>query len=256
LANSKFGQVSISVLIGKEPAAVKSLLNWILKKIKHDRDYALDPKLTAGDILAMLWKLACSLVRMFSLRWRFKSATGLGFIDPGAIIRNPGYISLGRNVVIEGGAEIQGLSQQGVTLGDQVTVGRLAMVRPSGYYGREMGEGLVVGDRSNIGPFCYIGCGGMVRIGQDVLMGPRVSIIAESHHFQDLAKTIKSQGVNRRGIVIEDNCWLGANSVILDGVRIGSGSIVAAGCVVTKDVPGDSIVAGVPGKVIKKRGGN
>jgi acetyltransferase-like isoleucine patch superfamily enzyme len=233
---------------------MKALLNWMLQKVKKDPAYALDPALSFSDILAMLWKLKLALLRMLWLRWRFQSVRGLGFIEPSAVIRNPLHITLGRGVVIEGDCEVQGLSRQGVHLGDHVTVGRHAMIRPSGYYGREMGEGLRVGARSNVGPYCYLGCGGHVDIGEDVLMGPRVSIIAENHNFQDAKKTIKSQGINRQGIVIENNCWLGANSVILDGVRIGTGSIVAAGCVVTKSVPPNSIVAGVPGRVIKRRG--
>jgi acetyltransferase-like isoleucine patch superfamily enzyme len=233
---------------------MRALLDRLLAVLKKDPTYRLDPTLGWTDLWAMLMKTGLALWRGTCMRWRFRSVRGLCFIDPAALVRNPGHITLGRNVVLEGDCEVQGLSRQGVRLGDHVTVGRLAMVRPSGYYGRDLGEGLEVGDRSNIGPYCYIGCGGFVRIGRDVLMGPRVSIIAENHNFTDPGKPIKAQGVNRQGIVVEDNCWLGANSVILDGVRIGAGSIVAAGCVVTRSVPKNSIVAGVPGRVIKKRG--
>lgn len=233
---------------------LKSWLNGFLKKIKKDPAYTLDPDLKGSDLAVMFWKLGCAGLRFLWLKARFKAAPGLSFIDPRAVVRNPRCISLGRGVVLEGDCEVQGLSRRGVRLGDHVTVGRLAMIRPSGYYGRELGEGFAIGARSNVGPYCYIGCGGYVDIGEDVLMGPRVSIIAENHNFADVDKTIKAQGINRRGIVIEDNCWLGANSVILDGVRVGSGSIVAAGCVVTQSVPKNSVVAGVPGRVIKERG--
>ena len=61
------------------------------------------------------------------------------------------------------------------------------------------------------------------------------------------------QGVNRSFVKIEDDCWIAANSVILSGVTVGKGSIVAAGAVVTKDVPPFSIVAGNPAQVIKSR---
>ncbi len=62
-----------------------------------------------------------------------------------------------------------------------------------------------------------------------------------------------SQGLNKKGIKIGDNVWIGAGCTILDGVEIGTGSVVAAGSVVTKSVESYTIVAGVPAKVIKKR---
>jgi acetyltransferase-like isoleucine patch superfamily enzyme len=127
------------------------------------------------------------------------------------------------------------------------------MIRPSGYYGREMGEGFTIGDHSNIGPYCYVGCAGYIQIGKNVLMGPRVSLFAENHIFSDPERLIREQGVNRQGIIIEDDCWLGSGCIILDGVTIGHGSVVAAGSVVTESIPPLSVVAGVPAKVIKTR---
>jgi acetyltransferase-like isoleucine patch superfamily enzyme len=130
----------------------------------------------------------------------------------------------------------------------------MAMIRPSGYYGNHIGDGLRMGDGSNIGAYSYIGCAGMINIGKNVMMGPRVSLLAEQHVFEDTGKDMKSQGVRSSGIVIEDDCWLGAGVMILDGVTIGTGSIVAAGAVVTKSVEPYSIVGGVPAKLIRSRG--
>ncbi|MNG32136.1 Virginiamycin A acetyltransferase [compost metagenome] len=76
---------------------------------------------------------------------------------------------------------------------------------------------------------------------------------AENHVFSDKTKPIKEQGIYRQGITIEDDCWIGSNVTILDGVTIGTGSVVAAGAVVTKDVPPYSVVGGVPAKIIKER---
>ena len=64
---------------------------------------------------------------------------------------------------------------------------------------------------------------------------------------------MKEQGVTRQFVVIEDDCWIASHSVILAGVTVGRGSIVAAGSVVTTDVPPYSIVAGVPARVIRPR---
>jgi acetyltransferase-like isoleucine patch superfamily enzyme len=167
--------------------------------------------------------------------------------------RNCGRITLGRNFVAEDDCEIQGLSRVGVKFGNNVTVGAYAMIRPSGYYGREIGEGLEVGDGSNVGPYCYLGASGGISIGKEVLMGPRVSLFAENHNFERTDISMRQQGVTRHRIVIEDDCWLASGSIILAGVTIGRGSIIAAGAVVTKDVPPYSIVAGNPARVIRSR---
>ena len=207
------------------------------------------------------WEHAQTLRKAFpmllrGLWWRlwFKKSSGLVLIGRGVAIRNPQHIVTGNNFVAEDYCEIQGLSRTGIRFGDGVTIGSFAMIRPSGYYGRETGIGLSVGSRSNIGPYCYIGCSGKIEIGENVLMGPRVTIIAENHNFVDTEIPIKDQGVTRESIKIGNDCWLGGNSVILAGTHIGDGSIIAAGAVVTKDVPPYTIVAGVPARVIGRRG--
>jgi len=91
-----------------------------------------------------------------------------------------------------------------------------------------------------------------VTIGDRVFTSPFTQIIAVNHIFDDPKRPFTDQGITAEGIVIEDDCWLGAGAVITDGVRVGKGSVVAAGAVVTKDVPPHSVVAGVPAKIIKK----
>jgi galactoside O-acetyltransferase len=73
------------------------------------------------------------------------------------------------------------------------------------------------------------------------------------HRFDRTDVPIHGQGVTSRGVVIEDNVWIGMNVSILDGVRIGNGSIVGAGAVVTKDVPANAIVVGNPARVLRFR---
>lgn len=168
-------------------------------------------------------------------------------------IRYAGYLEAGKQLIIEDYAEINARSTQKIILGNRVTIGKYAIIRPGNLYGGEPGEGLRVGDHSNIGPYCYIGCSGFISIGNNVMISPRVSIYAENHVFDSLDATIKSQGVKRESVVIEDDCWIAANSILLAGVTIGKGSVVAAGSVVTQDVPPFSVVAGVPARIIKNR---
>ena len=73
--------------------------------------------------------------------------------------------------------------------------------------------------------------------------------------FEDTNSTIKSQGVSQKGIIIEDDCWIGSNVTILDGVRIGQGSVIGAGTLISKDVPKNSVVIDKRDKHIKDRKG-
>ena len=163
------------------------------------------------------------------------------------------YLSHDGRLVVERLAEIQGLSAQGISFGRDVSIGAGTRIRPSSYYGGEIGEGMRLGHRSSIASGCFVGCSGYVDIGDDVMVGPNVSIFAENHVASSTASTIKSQGVERSFVTIERDVWIGSGSVILPGVTIGQGAVVAAGSVVAKDVPRWSIVAGVPAAVKRYR---
>ena len=111
-----------------------------------------------------------------------------------------------------------------------------------------------LGDNSNIGPYSFIGCSGYIEIGAAVLNGSaRHTCSPRTTTSTHAGVPIKSQGVTRRSITIEDDCWLGAGSTVLAGVTIGHDSVVAAGAVVTRDVPPYSVVGGVPARVLRSR---
>ena len=93
-----------------------------------------------------------------------------------------------------------------------------------------------------------------VSIGNNVLFGPNVVINDSNHLFIDKDKPITQQGHTAKEIIIEDDVWIASNSVILKGVHIGKGAVVAAGSVVTKDVEPYTVVAGAPARKIKNRG--
>lgn len=197
----------------------------------------------------------------FMLRGMWKrifmgSTAGKVLIGKGVRLAYSSRLTAGKDLVIEDGAEVNCLATGGIQLGNRVTIGKYAIIRPSNIYGGAIGAGLVMGDHSNIGPYSYIGCSGPIRIGSNVMISPRVSLYAENHVFAVTDIPMKEQGVSQKGIVIEDDCWIAANSIILDGVTIGRGSVVAAGAVVSKDVPPYSIVAGVPARIIKSRNNN
>lgn len=197
-------------------------------------------------------KVGLMIARGLAVSPWLRGVSGVPLVGRGVRLRNPQYITLGRRFVIEDYAEVQGISVFGIQFGDGVSVGAGTLVRPSGYYSSDIGEGLAVGNRSSIGPSCYIGCSGMISIGCDVMLAPGVRLFAEDHLFRGQG-TIKSQGVQRAPIVIEDDCWLASGTTVTSGVVIGAGSVIAAGSVVTKDVAPRSIMAGAPARQIGSR---
>jgi maltose O-acetyltransferase len=108
-----------------------------------------------------------------------------------------------------------------------------------------------VGDFSELGSNCIIQSN--TFIGRNVIMGPDVKIYTKNHNFDNIDIPIQFQGHTSEAVNIGDDVWLGANVIVLPGVSIHSHSVIAAGSIVTKDVPAFSIVAGVPAKVIGKR---
>ena len=109
---------------------------------------------------------------------------------------------------------------------------------------------VVIGNHTRIGLHNTII--GPVTIGSHVNLAQGITVTALNHNFHDSEKRIDEQGVSTASVTIEDDIWIGANATILPGVCIGQHSVVAAGAVVTKDVPPHSLVAGVPAKVIKQ----
>ncbi len=109
---------------------------------------------------------------------------------------------------------------------------------------------VIIGDHTRIGIHCTII--GPVCIGSHVNLAQGITVTALNHNFEDITQRIDQQGITTKPIVIGDDVWIGANSVILPGVTLGSHVVVAAGAVVTKDVPDNCVVAGVPARVIKQ----
>lgn len=213
----------------------------------------LDRPLSDWDALGILVRVSMGVLRGLPVRFGARHSKGLLLVGRGVTVTGAQHLTLGRQVKIEDHAELQCRSHRGVVLGDGVTIGRNVSIRPSSYYGHEAGEGLTVGAGSCIGALSWIGASGHVTIGVDVMIGPRVTVLPENHIFSRLDVTMKSQGVLRSRVVIEDDCWIGAGATILSGVRVGRGSIVAAGAVVARSVPPRSIVGGVPARVLKYR---
>lgn len=107
-----------------------------------------------------------------------------------------------------------------------------------------------------IGSCSRIGLGntiiGPVSIGNNVNLAQNITVSGLNHNYTDPNKIIISQGITTFEIIIEDDVWIGANSVILAGVSIGKHSVIAAGSIIVQNVPAYTVVAGNPGKIIKQ----
>lgn len=109
-----------------------------------------------------------------------------------------------------------------------------------------------MGNHVTLNEWVYISGFGGVRIGSGVRIGHRTTILTSDHVCRDVSIPIYKQGVDTKGGVwIDDDVFIGANVTIMDGVHIGTRSIIGAGSVVTKDVPSGSIVAGNPARILK-----
>ena len=109
---------------------------------------------------------------------------------------------------------------------------------------------VVIGDYTRIGIHNTII--GPVTIGSHVNLAQGITVTALNHNFENTNERIDLQGVTTKQVVINDDVWIGANAVILPGVTIGRHAVVAAGAVVTTDVPENTVVGGVPAKIIKR----
>ncbi|MBP6016207.1 MAG: acyltransferase [Candidatus Promineofilum sp.] len=233
---------------------IHQLIEKLAQALKQDSSYQLDPALTGRVLLQVAFQRGRAILRGEWSRLWLRECKGALFVGKAVSLQHPQMISVGRSVIIEDYVRIDALSHWGVVLGNNVTIAKFTTIQCTGVI-RSLGSGLRIGNNSAIGAYSFLGAQGGITIGDDVIMGPRVSFHAENHRYEDLDIPIRLQGENRQGIVVENDCWIGAGAIILDGVRIGSGAIVAAGSVVTKEVPAFAIVAGSPARIIKQRKG-
>ena len=144
------------------------------------------------------------------------------------------------------------VSAEGGGRGGRIVVGAHSAL-DAGVILRANGNIISIGSHSTINPYCMIHGGGGITIGDGVRIGPHTVITAANHIFDDPSRPIYLQGLCEKGIVIENDVWIGSGARILDGVVVATGTVVGAGSVVTKSTPAYSVVVGVPAKVMKMR---
>jgi len=111
-----------------------------------------------------------------------------------------------------------------------------------------------LGTGCTVNPYTVLYGHGGLDIGDHVRIAAHVLVVPANHVFEDPDVPIANQGETRRGIVIEDDVWIGAGAIVLDGVTVGSGAVIGAGSVVTQKIPELAVAVGNPARVVRYRG--
>ena len=161
------------------------------------------------------------------LRWRGRFRTdGLCFICPGV------KFEIGRNAT--------------VTLGRWAWLGHGCKVRA------HQGE-ISIGAKSVLGQECTLSCYQHVSIGRECIVADRVMMIDFDHGMVEVERPIREQGIYKRDVNVGHNVWIGYGACVLRGVTVGNNSVIGTNSVVTRDVPANAVVGGVPAKLIRRR---
>jgi acetyltransferase-like isoleucine patch superfamily enzyme len=225
----------------------------LVRRAKGDDAFDLDPAIRLPDLFSFIARRTFMALRGLFLSLRTGRLVAPVFVGRGVVVTNARHLQLASGVTIGDYCRLDCLGLEGIALGRGSTLRRGVHVEVTSVL-RNLGVGFTIGERAGVSEGCYIGAKGGVAIGPDTIIGPGCRLIAENHNFASLDETIRSQGVTRLGITVGQDCWLGVDVTVLDGVTIDDGCVVGAGSVVTRSIPALSVAYGVPARVVRKRG--
>lgn len=225
------------------------MLKKIFQKLlyKSGKNYQIDPEIPDSLIAKILFKRFLMLARGYMLT-RKKI-----YLGSNCSISNKRNIQFGKNVTIDNSTKIDGYARQKLQFGNNVKIGAYSSISCTSHLSK-YGKGIKIGDNSSTGQFIEFGAAGGIEIGSDVIMGSYISFHSENHNFEEPGKLIREQGVTSKGIKLGNNIWVGAKVTFLDGCIVGSNSVVAAGAVVNGEYPDNSVIGGIPAKILKTIG--
>ncbi len=226
-------------------------MKQLLEKIIRLRNpkFQFDPDVRLSTVIALFLDKSKYIVRGWKFLPRGRKPNAL-MLGRKVRIFNLKQVKWGKWVKLEDYVYISGLGKGLVELGNNVGIGAYSRIIISTSF-NNLGSHIKIGNNVGIGEFAYLGGAGGLEIGDDCIIGQYLSCHPENHNYENPETLIRYQGTSRKGIKIGKNCWIGSKVTILDGVTIGDNCVIAAGAVVTKSMPSNSIIGGVPARVLK-----
>ena len=226
---------------------IKQVLEGLMRR--RNPEFTMDPSISSHALRAALRQQWSDRLRGVRL-WRYGVRPSGISLGRGVQFFNPRDISFSRNNRIGDYSYIHALGKNSLVFGENSGVGCFCRVVTSVQFNDITGF-IRLGNNAWIGDGSHLGGAGGLEIGDDTFTGQYVTFHPENHRFDDPDQLYRVQGVRRKGIKVGRNCWIGARVTITDGVTIGDHCVIAAGAVVTKDIPACSLAGGVPAKVIR-----
>jgi acetyltransferase-like isoleucine patch superfamily enzyme len=206
-----------------------------------DTDRSIPARYVLAEMAGRAWQLARGMLR-------FQAAA---FVGRGCHVRGRGNLALHRGAQLGEGCLLDARGSRGIRLEENAKLGRRGIVTTTSHLSR-FGVGLHVGRGSGISDFFHIGASGGVWVGDNVIIGPFLTVHSQEHVFDDESLPIKEQGTRQAEVRIGNDCWLGSRVTLLAGTTLGDRTVVASGSVVRGQHPAGVLLAGVPAKVIRK----
>lgn len=214
--------------------------------------FNLDERIGIRYLFRLCWKYGWMMIRGRIASIGHSEIADSVFLGYNVKLYEKRYIQIGEKAKIHDGVKIDALSINGVTIGSYCVIGPRSSIQCTGDLA-SVGIGVKMGSHTTFGNDCFFGAAGGITIGNDVIAGQCIRFHSENHNYRDLSCLIRKQGVTHKGIVVGNNCWIGSGAVFLDGASVGNGCVIAANAVVTKKFPDNSIIGGVPAKILGTR---
>lgn len=227
---------------------MKSIITRIIK-LKNP-NFELDEHISSRLILELVWVKMTQLIRgvfIFLFSGKLKKV----FVGKGVIINNKQNLIFGDWLQLEDFVSIHANGDATIDLGKNVKIGAFSKLITTKSY-NDRGNSIRIGNNVGMGEFAFLSGASGLEIGDDCIIGQYFSCHPENTSLANPKQLTIQRRSQAKGIHIGSNCWIGSKVTILDGVSIGRNCVIAAGAVVSKSMPANSVIGGVPARVLKR----